>query len=63
MADVYIGNTIGLCVDMSDNDARLENEILLAIRATARPLHESEPIPRGEMAALAKMLAEASLEE
>jgi hypothetical protein len=63
MADVYIDDTIGFCVDISDNDVRLENAILLAIHAAARPLHESEPIPREEMAALAKLLAEAGLEE
>ena len=62
MVDVYIDATIGLCVDVSDNDARLENTILLAIHAAARPLHESEPIPTEEMAALAKLLAEAGLE-
>ena len=50
MADVYIDDTIGLCVDMSDNDTRLENKILLAICTTARLLHKSEPIPRREMA-------------
>jgi hypothetical protein len=64
-ADVYIDDTIAFCVDVepSDNAMRLENAILLAIHATARPVHKSEPIPRDEMAALAKLLAEAGLEE
>ena len=42
---------------------RLERAILLAIYTAAHPKHSSEPIPREEMAALAKLLAEAGLEE
>jgi hypothetical protein len=63
--DVYIDDTIALCVDLenTDNDCRLENATLLAIEAAARPVHEAEPIPRENMAALAKLLAEAGLEE
>ena len=37
--------------------------MLLALHAAARPLHELELIPREEMAALAKLLPEAGLEE
>ena len=65
IAEVYIDDTIALGVDMhdSDNSLRLENEILLAIHTAARPIHAEEPIPREEMAALTKFLAEAGLEE
>ena len=64
-ADVYIDDTIGLCVDIegSDNAKRLENAILLAIHVAPRPVHKSEPIARDKMAALAKLLAEAGLDE
>jgi hypothetical protein len=62
-ADVYIDDTIGLCVDVEENGTRLENAILLAIHTAARPVHDLEPIPREEMAALEKLLAEAGLEE
>jgi len=63
--DVYIDDTVGLTVDLegSNNVKRLESAILLAIYTAARPKHSSEPIPREEMAALAKLLAEARLEE
>ena len=47
----------------SNNVIRLERAILLAIFTAARPKHPSEPIPREEMAALAKLIAEAGLEE
>jgi hypothetical protein len=63
MVDLYIDDTIGLTVDLKDNDKRMENAILLAIHAAARPKQNSEPIPREEMAALSKLLAEAGLEE
>ena len=64
-SDVYIDNTISCCVDLKsiDNATRLKNAILLAIYASVRPVHKLEHIPRDEMAALAKFLAEASLEE
>ena len=47
----------------SDDSLRLENAILLAIHTAARPIHAKEPIPREEMAAPTKLLAEARLEE
>ncbi|KAL7530514.1 LOW QUALITY PROTEIN: hypothetical protein ACHAXR_005024 [Thalassiosira sp. AJA248-18] len=63
--DVYIDDTIGLTVDIpgTDNAKRLERAILLAIHVAAREKHPDEPIPREEMAALAKLIAEAGLEE
>ena len=65
MVDVYIDNTIGLTVDLpgTDNVTRLERATLLAIHVVARQKHLSEPILREEMAALAKLLAEAGAEE
>ena len=65
VTDVYIDDTVGLTVDIEDSDniIRLERALLLAIHAAARPKDASEPIPREEMAALNKLLAEARLEE
>ena len=64
-SDVYIDDLINLTVleDGSRNDIRIARAALLAIHTTARPLHPEEPIPREEMAALAKLLAEAGPEE
>ena len=65
IAEVYIDDTLGLTVDIAgtNNDSRLEKSILLAIHVAARPKHPSEPIPREEMAALAKLIAESRCEE
>ena len=59
ITDVYIDNTNALGVDLqnTNNSIRLENAILLAIHVAARPIHPEEPIPREEMATLAKLLA------
>jgi hypothetical protein len=64
-SDLYIDDLISLAVDIpgSDNVKRLERGNLLAIHATARPKHPSEPIPREEMAAENKLAAEARAEE
>lgn len=47
----------------SQNDLRLERATLLAVHAIARPQQKSEPIPREEMAAWNKLLAEVVLEK
>ena len=59
-ADVYIDDTIALCVDVegADNVDRLTQATLLAIHCAAREKHPDEPIPREEMAVLAKLIAE-----
>ena len=64
-ADVFIDDLFTACVDLpeSNNVKRLERAPLLAIDAVARPLLESEPIPRHEMAARNKFIAEAGGEE
>ena len=65
ISDVYIDDTIALGFNMhdSDNSLRLENSILLTIHTAERTIHAEEPIPREEMAAPTKLLAEAGLEE
>ena len=64
-SDVYIDDTISLTVDAEDsnNVQRIEQATLLSIHCSARVNHNDETIPREEMAALAKRLAEASAEE
>lgn len=63
--DVYIDDMIPLGIDIpgTDNLKRCEAASLLAIDATARPIHPQEPIPREEMVARNKFFAEAGLEE
>ena len=64
-ADVFIDDTFAVSVDLpgTDNIKRLERATLLALHTVARPLDESEPIPRHEMAARNKFEAEAGAEE
>lgn len=64
-ADVFIDDLFVANVDLpeSNNIKRLERAPLLAIDAVARPLLDSEPIPRHEMAARNKFIAEAGGEE
>eukprot|EP00957_Ditylum_brightwellii_P072746 5529151-Ditylum_brightwellii.AAC.1 len=63
--DVYINSKVGLAVDIPDtnNALRLERAILQAIHMVARQKCEGEKIPREQMTCLAKLLAEAGLEE
>ena len=65
IVDIFLDDTVSLTVALpgSDHATRLSRATLLAIHASARPQHPSEPIPREEMAALAKLLAEAGPEE
>eukprot|EP00956_Cyclotella_meneghiniana_P011523 scaffold16181_cov47-Cyclotella_meneghiniana.AAC.4 len=64
-SDVFIDDLFAACVDLpeTNNIRRLERAPLLAIDAVARPLLESEPVPRHEMAARNKFIAEAGAEE
>ena len=60
-SDVYIDDTISLCVDIegSDNVERLRQCSLLAINIASRDVHKEEPIPRVEMVEKKKLPAEA----
>ena len=64
-AVVYIDDTISLTLDVEDsnNVQRLEQATLLVIHFSAQEKHNDEPIPREEMAARPKLLAEAGAEE
>jgi hypothetical protein len=63
--DVYIDDTTGLTVNVpgSDNAARMETAIPLAIEAAAQPNNPNEPIPREPMIAKDKLTAEGGLSE
>jgi hypothetical protein len=63
--DIYIGDLVGLTLDVpgTNNLERGAGAHLLAIAATARPSHVEEPIPREEMEAINKLVAEATPEE
>ena len=63
-SDVYIDDIIALTVDAEDskNVQRLEQATLLAIHCAARE-NNDEPIPREEMSARAKLLAESGAEK
>ena len=64
-ADVYIDDTIALTVDVKDSNIvqQLEQATLLVIYCAAQEKQNDEPIPREEMAARAKLLADAGAEE
>ena len=64
-ADVYNDDIIYLKVDVEDsnNVQRLDQATLLAIHCAAQEKQNDEPIPREEMAARAKLLSEAGVEE
>jgi hypothetical protein len=66
MSDVFIDDTFTQAVDLpgSDNILRAERGAMLAIHVIGRPLLAEEPsIPRETLAALAKLFAEAGMEE
>jgi hypothetical protein len=65
MSDVFIDDTFTQAVDVpgSDNILRAERGAMLAIHVIGRPLLAEEPIPRETLAALAKLFAEAGMEE
>ena len=64
MVDVYIDDIIGLTVNLPgyNHVTRLERATLLVIHVVAHQKHLSESIPREEMEALEKLLAEAGAE-
>ena len=63
--DIYIDNLIALTLNVpgTNNIERCAGAHLLAIAATARPSHVKEPIPREEMEAINKLVAEATPKE
>ena len=63
--ELYIDDLIGATVDVpgSNHADRLSRAFLLAIFTAARERHPDEPVPREEMAARSKLLAEAGPSE
>ena len=59
--DLYIDNFCGLTVDIDDNATRLERAPLLALVSAAREVTEIEPLPRNDIEARPKLIAEAGL--
>ena len=65
MSECFIDDTYTQTVNLpeSDNVLKAERAVLLAIETLARPIAVVEPIPRETMAAMAKLIAEAGMEE
>ncbi len=63
--DVYIDDFLGLTIDLedSDNSTRLERAPLLGLTAVSREVAKVEPLPRDEMDARKKLVAETGLTE
>jgi hypothetical protein len=61
--DLYIDDYCGLTVDIGDNAFRLERAPLLALVSAAREVATTEPLPRDDMEARNKLIAEAGLTE
>jgi hypothetical protein len=61
--DLYIDDYCGLMVDIGDNAIRLERAPLLALGSAACEVATTEPLPRDDIEARNKLLAEAGLTE
>jgi hypothetical protein len=61
--DIYIDDTIFICLDLGNNIERIAKAAPLAFAAITRPLLESEPLPRNSMISEKKFMAEAAFEE
>ena len=61
--DVYIDNTSTVIPDLGNNRERGAAAVPLAIHTVGRPIHGDEPLPRDDLMALKKLLAEGGLEE
>jgi hypothetical protein len=61
--DLYINDYCGLTVDIGDNAIRLKRAPLLALGSTAREVATTEPLPRDDIEARNKLVAEAGLTE
>ncbi len=61
--NLYINYFVGLTVDIdsSDNAKRMESAPLLAVSATSREVSKLEPLPRDDMDARNKLIAETGL--
>ncbi len=62
-ADIYIDDCIAVTPGLSNNCERINAAIPLAIRTMFRPLDAQDPIPRKDIIAMKKFIAEGKLEE
>ena len=61
--DVYIDDTVAMGPDLPGNALRLESAITLAFHIFGRPIDKNEPIPRKDIIAFNKLIAEGAIEE
>ena len=61
--DLYIDDFCGLMVDIDDNTTHLKRAPLLALGSAAREVAEIELLPRDDIEARPKLIAEAGLPE
>ena len=61
--DLYINDFCGLTVDIDDNTTRLKRAPLLVLVSAAQEVAEIEPLPRDDIKAQKKLIAEAGLTE
>jgi len=61
--DLYIDDFCGLTVDIDDNAVHLKRAPLLALVSAAQEVAEIEPLPRDDIEARPKLIAEAGLTE
>ncbi len=52
--DIYIDDSVGIIPDINDNATRMDHTIPLIIHALARPLDESDQLPRKDIISLKK---------
>jgi hypothetical protein len=62
-ADIYIDDIIGVTPDLEDNTGCLSRAIPLAIHSAARPVDDSDILPRKDIIYMKKFQAEGRLEE
>ena len=61
--DVYIDDTVAMGPDLPGNALRLESAITLTFHIFGRPIDKNEPIPRNDIIAFNKLIAEGAIEE
>ena len=61
IVEPHIDDLIASAPDLGDNKDRMSAATLLAIHALGRPVSDSEPLPRDDLASIKKLLAEGRL--
>ena len=63
IVEPHIDDLIAAAPDLGDNKDRMSAATLLAIHALGRPVSDSEPLPRDDLASIKKLLAEGTPSE